>query len=240
MRRSIQLKSRRLAKSKRLAALFAVMLVAPAVGITQEVITVPESFPTPNPPPAPPSAEEIAAEASRHRLRTEAAERFAQFLAEPSPQGYLDFYSYLVAHPLFDLVSVDYERAEQAFLGEQYEDAAKIIEASWPNFLLMPQAHFLLTGAYKRLGSIERAKRHSEIGKLIITSILATGDGTKQKPYLVTRLETEKDVLRELGKETSNRRRVTDGDRSFNVYTLPDESEIWFELTAVLKRLREE
>ncbi len=99
---------------------------------------------------------------ARLKLAAEAAERFAMYLARPDKKAYSEFYVYLIRHPLYDPIAADFDLAEQLFLADEFERAIRVMEAAWPNYLLTPQAHFLLTGAYRKLGNEEKANRKSE------------------------------------------------------------------------------
>ena len=69
--------------------------------------------------------------------------------------------------------------------------------------------------------------------------ILATGDGTKEKPYLVTRTSDEYDILQYLDKQFGGQALVSDGDRNFDVMTCSDGTELWFDITDPFKKLEE-
>jgi hypothetical protein len=75
------------------------------------------------------------------------------------------------------------------------------------------------------------AEGEKAMGRLILKSILATGKGTKKKPYAVMRVEDEKDVLSALKKQAGAQFLVRDKSRVFDLLQCSDESEVYFDIT---------
>jgi hypothetical protein len=75
------------------------------------------------------------------------------------------------------------------------------------------------------------AEGEKAMGRLILKNILATGKGTKKKPYAVMRVEDEKDVLSALKKQAGAQFLMTDKSRVFDLMECSDGSEVYFDIT---------
>ena len=64
-----------------------------------------------------------------------------------------------------------------------------------------------------------------------LQGILATGDGSRRKPYLVSQLSDEYDVLKLLGQTCEKQHLVQRGPRSCDVLTCDDGSQRWFNIS---------
>ena len=76
------------------------------------------------------------------------------------------------------------------------------------------------------------------MGRLILKSILATGKGTKKKPYAVMRVEDERDVLSVLKKQAGPQFLMKDNSRVFDLLQCSDGSEVYFDITLMYGRGR--
>jgi hypothetical protein len=107
---------------------------------------------------------------------------------------------------------------------------------SFPNLLLSPLAHFILSQAYLDLKREDEAEGEKAMGRLILKSILSTGKGTKKKPYAVMRVEDEKDVLSVLKKQAGAQFLVQDKSRVFDLLQCSDGTEVYFDITLMFGR----
>ena len=107
---------------------------------------------------------------------------------------------------------------------------------SFPNLLLSPLAHMMLSQAYLDLCMENEAKGEKAMGHLILKSILATGKGTKKKPYAVMRVEDERDVLSVLKKQAGTQLLMKDKSRVFDLLQCSDGSEVYFDITMMFGR----
>jgi hypothetical protein len=72
----------------------------------------------------------------------------------------------------------------------------------------------------------------------LVLGILATGDGSADKPYLVSRVSDEYDILRHTKKGMKGQSLRTKGDKSFDVIACQDGQELWFDITAVFGSMK--
>ena len=78
----------------------------------------------------------------------------------------------------------------------------------------------LFAGAVLVLGPLVLAERYFQ-----------SGGGTQARPYLVTHIADEYDLLAVLGKEAASQRQVNSEGGAFDVITCSDASELWFDVT---------
>src|SRR5262245_66303882 len=123
------------------------------------------------------------------------ADAFSVFLADPSGENFVRLREAVLNRPDFDFYSLDLERLADAAQRGAYADVVGLFPAMLPNWLLSPQAHRLVSYAAKQLGDTEMAARERALGRACLRGLLGSGDGTKARPYLVTHIADEYDVL---------------------------------------------
>ena len=106
-----------------------------------------------------------------------------------------------------------------------------------PNLLLSPRAHLCAAMIAESEGDEERRRMEGAVAYACVQGILSTGDGTKQRPYVVTRTSDEYDVLQFLGKELESQSLLEEEDRHYDQLRCKDGSEMWFDVTDPLGRL---
>ena len=121
------------------------------------------------------------------------------------------------------------------------EDPQAAIEYFWqtfPSLLLSPSAHMTLSKAYNSMGKENEAAFEKALAHQLIKSILATGKGTKKKPYAVMRVEDERDVLAALRKQPCPQFLMMGNKRVLDLLQCSDGSEVYFDITLMFGRGR--
>jgi hypothetical protein len=121
------------------------------------------------------------------------------------------------------------------------EDPQAAIEYFWqtfPSLLLSPSAHMMLSKAYLDLKKENEAEGEKAMGRLILKSILATGKGTKKKPYAVMRISDEWNVLSALRKQAGPQFLMMGNNRVLDLLQCSDGSEVYFDITLMFGRGR--
>ncbi|MCW4601656.1 DUF4919 domain-containing protein [Janibacter hoylei] len=99
-----------------------------------------------------------------------------------------------------------------------------------PGAALNPLAHRLLAAAHEALGDDDAARREATLHTLSVSSVLATGDGTQERPWSVLRVADEYDVMRAKGvTPVVQATRTVDG-RVVDVHEVVDGPDVWFVL----------
>jgi hypothetical protein len=120
---------------------------------------------------------------------------------------------------------------------KKFKEAQEKLEKAMPNLLLSPRAHGMAAMAADGLDDAAKAKAEREAAAKCVEGMLSTGDGSADKPFLVTRVSDEYDLLRHLKKaRTSQGLRHKDG-KSFDVMSCTDGTEVWFDITVVFGSL---
>ncbi len=102
------------------------------------------------------------------------------------------------------------------------------LSAKMPGAALNPSAHAMLSEALRGTGDDRAATREDLMARLSVASILATGDGTRERPWSVLRVADEYDVLRARGVTPVSQRAEVDGARMLDRHETEDGGELWF------------
>ncbi len=175
-------------------------------------------------------------------LAGEAQELFAKFIEKPGKETYLAVFKAVTEAESYNGYSMELEDVAGLVKGKKFKEAQGRLEKAMPNLLLSPRAHLWAALAAEGLREEEKAKAEREAAQKCIQGMLATGDGSPEKPYLVTRVSDEYDLLRHLNKERNVQKLRHKDGKAFDVMQCADGSEVWFDITVVfgsmVKRLK--
>jgi hypothetical protein len=158
-------------------------------------------------------------------------ELFVAFLQNPTEESFRAIRDAIVNHPKYDGYSHDLREMEDAYEQKRFADVKTAFAQAQPNLLLSPGAHLLLNLAMRDEGNTQGADMERFICFRCLDGIQLTGDGTKERPFLVLRTSDEYDLLSTLGKQLSQQGLIHENDRSYDVMTCADGSELWFDIT---------
>ncbi len=159
---------------------------------------------------------------------------FAIFLKNPTLERFLELRSHHLQHSGFDPYSREMEQLEPLLSGEKFPEAIEFLKKTIsPNHLLNPGAHLKLAYAHQKNGDMDHAELERAIGKALLEGIRMTGNGSPEKPYLVTRTSDEYDILLVDRLEFSQQSlRERDGKKLDVIQTKTGE-ELWFDVTDI-------
>jgi hypothetical protein len=163
-------------------------------------------------------------------------ENFLEFLKKPTTDGFQSLRHQVAASDRYAPYSNEPDMLMTALCAGEPQAAIDLFWRSFPNLLLSPLAHFILSQAYLELKMEDEAEGEKAMGRLILKSILATGKGTKKKPYAVMRVEDEKNALSALNKQAGAQFLVQDKYRVFDLLQCSDGSEVYFDITLMFGR----
>jgi hypothetical protein len=167
-------------------------------------------------------------------------ENFLEFLKGPSTEGFKSLRQQVAASDRYAPYSNELDILVAALGAGHPQAAIDLFWRSFPNLLLSPLAHFILCQAYQDLKRENEAEGEKAMGRLIMKSILATGKGTKKRPYAVMRVEDERDVLSVLKKQAGTQFLMKDKSQVFDLLQCSDGSEVYFDITMMYGRTRKE
>lgn len=161
-------------------------------------------------------------------------ERLELYFAEPSGDAYLDLRRDVAA--MDDYARLD-ERlaslAERLHAGH-YEAVCETSEQMMPLWMLSPRVHEYAALAAGELGNWEDAQLSQFMAVSCLEGILATGDGSPQRPYWVTYPGDTQAVVAALGLIRQSQRLTPRGGRFCDVITCDDGTRVWFDVTELV------
>jgi hypothetical protein len=162
------------------------------------------------------------------------ADEFSDFLADPTGATFLRLRERLLDSPGYDFHSGALDELEELINGGQYDAVPDKISELMPGWLLSPRVHQLAGHAAQETGDPARAAREGYLAKACLRGLLQSGDGSRARPYRVTHVADEYDVLDYLAKEVAEQRVVEGDGGAFDVIGCADGSQLWFDISAGL------
>lgn len=160
------------------------------------------------------------------------------FIQTPTPETF---------HALRDAVAAsdDYEPYDSyqdelyALLEQnQYAEARTLLRAKMIGWLLNPTIHMHMSYVCHKLGDEDSADAERYIGRAVINGLLSSGDGSRERPYLVMRTGDEYDLLAHLQKTAQGQELVQEPDRVLDHLVCADGSGLWFDISLPFGQLR--
>lgn len=164
-------------------------------------------------------------------MEIEMRELFIAYLQSPSQETYHRVRNALITSDSYNPYSMEIEEIQNLLETKKFTQAITVFQKTIPNLLLSPRAHMLASMAYKELEKQEEAKMEAVIYKRCLDGILSTGDGSREHPYLVTRVSDEYDILFALQKDMESQALCEINNHHCDVMTLTDGGEIVFDIT---------
>jgi UDP-N-acetylglucosamine transferase subunit ALG13 len=160
-----------------------------------------------------------------------------QFVQSPDRRNYLAFREKVIASTEYQPYSDEFEVASELFEQHKIEEAKEMLLNAMSNLVLSPRAHQLIGFLYHKLGDDESAQMEMMISHACIEGILASGDGSENDPYIVTRTSDEYDILEHLDKELKQQSLAHKGERHLDLVECTDGSAYWFDITDAFNQL---
>ncbi len=164
-------------------------------------------------------------------------EDLVEFTMSPDRDSYLALREKVIASEAYQPYSNELETAGEFYEQGQVEEARDVLQNAMPNLLLSPRAHHLLSILFSKLGDEKSAQFEFFFGDACLEGILATGDGSADKPYLVVRTSDEYDVLEHLGKQLSMQGLTADEEKHLDVIKCQDGTQYVFDITEAYNQL---
>lgn len=162
-------------------------------------------------------------------------EKVFEFLADPTKETFLKCREVVINDPEYDPYSEDIENMQDLLNEGKFEEVIQYINV---NILLSPRAHIYKYFAYKELGEDKGRSIEMTIAQLIFECLEKTGDGTRDSPYIITRISDERDLIRHhFNKQDVSQSLVRDGNKIMDALTLDDGSQLYFDIKDPYKRM---
>ncbi|HRC17696.1 MAG TPA: DUF4919 domain-containing protein [Phycicoccus elongatus] len=153
-----------------------------------------------------------------------------RYLADPDPRTLRKLREHVRAAPSFDRYAVIPTPSQRITADEALQVVTDIVDRM-PGWFLSPRAHAGLAAAYAELGDNERAEQESVLTRLAVSSVLSSGAGTAEQPWIVLRVADEYDVLAALGCSSTRQELVTLEGRTLDRHSCDDGQERWFDVS---------
>lgn len=163
-------------------------------------------------------------------------ERFERFVAKPTSRRYLALRRHVMADGEFDPLSEELRLLQSLLDQADYAAVQQTGAELWPRWLLSPRFHFLLGIAALQSGEARLANHHKASTHACLQGLLATGDGTPQRPFRITYPPDEHDVARCLDFSIRSQEVVDLGTHICDVVTSHEGNELWFDATHCVRR----
>lgn len=162
-------------------------------------------------------------------------EKVFEFLTDPTKETFLKCRELVINDPEYDPYSEDIENIQNLLNEGKFEEVIQYVNV---NILLSPRAHIYKYFAYKELGDEKGRNIEMTIAQIIFECLEKTGDGTKESPYIITRISDERDLVRHhLNKQDVSQNLVKDGDKIMDALTLDDGTQLYFDIKDPYQRL---
>jgi len=164
-------------------------------------------------------------------------ELFSAFLDEPNQAHYLALRRAVVLSDEYDPYSGELDVMEKLLDDQRHEEVLAKGTAIVRTYLLSPRLHHMMRMAAEALGDERRAEAEKAICGLCFKGIIETGDGSPERPFLVTTTEDEYDLLGFLDKNPTSQALVEAKERRCDRFSCSDGTELWFDVTDQMKAL---
>jgi len=106
-------------------------------------------------------------------------ELFVRFLEKPSLEKFLEIRKNIIQSDRYFPYSKEISDMSNCLEEKEYATAREIFLNTFPNLLLCPSAHLMLSYVYKGQGNEKLAEFEEHVMLLLVHFIMQTGDGTE-------------------------------------------------------------
>lgn len=163
-----------------------------------------------------------------------------QYLVEPTPERFLDLRAAVAELPTFAPYSFSQRAIWPLFEEDRFEEAKSLLEAALPGWILNPGIHQMLSFAWHKLGQEDAAQYELAVAVALLNGILSTGDGSRDRPYLVLYPADEYDLLAYLEKRSTGQALEKLENKHYDCQTCDDGTEIWFDVSVPYAHLQKQ
>lgn len=165
-----------------------------------------------------------------HQLMTD-------FLREPTQDHFRAIRSAVIAHPAWHPYAGDIEALQALVKDSRWTDVALRFQHAMPSLMLSPEAHFIAAEAARRNGDENGSELLAFIANALLGAISASGEGTRERPYLVTNVSDEYMILLLQSKQVAAQTLDRAGDRRVDCFRCHDGGEVCFDITDMHARI---
>lgn len=158
-------------------------------------------------------------------------ESFLAYVQDPSPENYLAARRAVLSQSDYAPYGDALRDVRAAYEAGEYARARDVFSRHLSTLLLSGEAHFILALAHEKLGNDDLSRMEKYLAFICVKGILGTGDGSKDRPYLVTSTADEYDALNALSKASAMQSLHHEAERVLDCHAV-EGGEVWFDVTA--------
>lgn len=158
-------------------------------------------------------------------------QEFIRFLELPGRATFLAARRAWLRLDVSPLSPADLQTVAELLAAGEFAAVVEQVQTWQARAAFSPRAHYFAAEAHTALGDDEAAEVERWAFSACLQGILATGDGTRRKPYVIAQLPDEYDVLKLLGLTCVKQHLVQRGRRSCDVISCHDGSQLWFNVS---------
>ena len=162
---------------------------------------------------------------------------FQLFLESPTRENFIKAQGQVTSARDYEPYSQDLDEVQDLLENKKFAEAQARLKAGQGNLLLSPRAHQYAAMAAEKLGDPEKAKQEKDVAEKCLKGLLSTGDGSAERPIVVTRISDEYDVARHLGERVVGQGLRSKDGKACNVLQLRGGTEMWFDTTVPFGKL---
>lgn len=156
---------------------------------------------------------------------------FMELIASPTRENYLRAWEVVTTSTAYRPYGGALRQIEHLLEQGQFAESILQCEQALPVWLLSPRLHVLTGFAASKLGDLETARMEGLIAARLVAAIQATGDGSADRPYLVSSTSDEYDVLEYAGKSAASQALLKQDGRAIDRLTCADGAIFHFDIT---------
>ncbi len=156
---------------------------------------------------------------------------FLVFLRDPTAENFLAVRQEVITHADYSFYSDGLDQLTELCEQQFYEEVPDHLRTMMPNWLLTPRVHMYAAMAADARGDTDEAELERLTAYACLQGIRASGDGTHQKPYLVTHSADEDDLMEFLQWALVERDLIEEGDRILDCVRCQSGREVWFDIS---------
>ena len=160
---------------------------------------------------------------------------YLDFFTNPIFKNYLVAVKCLQQSKCYIPYSSELYEVNQLIEKNKIDKAYKFLLKNSANMILSPRFHWVMSFILNELKEDEDANLSFVISSNCIKGILSSGNGSKEKPYLITRISDEHDVLEHLEKILALQSLEKIERKSYDHLQCTDKSELWFDITNIIQ-----
>lgn len=153
---------------------------------------------------------------------------FFKFTTETTKENFSKSQQLIFSENDYDPYSDDLSNMEQLLDEGKFQE---VVDYGSINILLSPRAHLFKNYALRQLKKVKEAQIEMRLSSKILQCIKLSGAGTKEEPYLITRISDEKDFLDFIHDRLAKQSLFSENDKYYDLITTISKKEIYFDIT---------